>query len=239
MYKVNNVGICNFYEENTMNDGDFVIFREEQKSGHWLMRVIAISLAIFVWSLTIREISHETDSGLLSYFSLFLLIILLGISFPYYVFIVKQVTEVRNNELCIYTDPFKYGLVKFPLEKIKYCGVRKLSLSRDNRIGAVHVGGSGYGSGTNIPANEFIAKGNNIVEVEFNNGSKIKIGTQRPDELARVLSNGTNYRHMNSKIQSCNSQKQYLKLAYMIVFWILFAAVAYYIYRESIFLSNL
>jgi hypothetical protein len=46
------------------------------------------------------------------------------------------------------------------------------------------------GKMTNIPENEFIVKGNKIVEVEFKNGQKIKIGSQRPDELAAAISSG-------------------------------------------------
>jgi hypothetical protein len=211
----------------TMNDGHFVIFREEQKSGQWWGQVIALLIAIFVWSRAIQGIAQGLYSGMFAYIKLLILLILAGVIFPYYMLSVKQVTEVRKNQLYIYTEPFKYGLQTFPLKEIKHYEVRKLSLLRDNRIGGTYVGGGGKVPGHvpgNISSNEFIAKGNDIVEVEFNNGKKIKIGTQRPDELARVLSNGTNYGHIDSKMESNHSQKQYLKLAYMIVVWIVCAA---------------
>lgn len=173
-----------------MNDGDFVIFKEEQKSGQLWVQILALLIALFLWSRTIQGLTQGTISGLISYLELMVILIPLGILFPVYMLLVKQVTEVRSNSLCIYTDPFHYGFKDFSLKDIKSYEVRELSLSRDNRIGGTYVGGSGYGAGTDIPLNEYIAKGNNIIEVEFNSGQKIKIGTQRPDELATVISRG-------------------------------------------------
>ena len=171
-----------------MNDGHFVIFREEQKSGQWWGQVIALLISIFVWSRAIQGIAQGRYSGLLSYLGMLITLFLVGVLFPYYMLSVKQVTEVRKNQLYIYTEPFKSGLQTFPLKEIKHYEIRKLSLLRDKRIGGTHVAGSGYGAGTDIPANEFIAKGDKIIEIEFNDGNKIKVGTQRPDELARMLS---------------------------------------------------
>jgi hypothetical protein len=186
-----------------MNDGDFVIFKEEQKHNQLLIMIGAFTMAVIVWyvSVDIFAKGESFVTTLISEFKLVIFLILFGIVTHIYLISAKQITEVRSKNLCIYTDPFQYGLKKYPFRDIESCEIRDLSLAHDKRIGGVHVGGTGHtmsgrryrnnnGKMTNIPENEFIVKGNKIVEVEFKNGQKIKIGSQRPDELAAAISSG-------------------------------------------------
>jgi hypothetical protein len=104
------------------------------------------------------------------------LAILFGIGLAYLFYAAKLVTEVRGDGL--YVRFFPLTQQKIPFEDIGRCEVRTYNPIRE-------FGGWGirYGKG----GKAYNVSGNRGVQLELSNGKRLLIGSEQPEELARVL----------------------------------------------------
>ncbi|MDW7732147.1 MAG: DUF6141 family protein [Methanolobus sp.] len=166
-----------------MTDEDAVFFREQQKFNQlWVQLLIFVPVAI-VWYGAIQQLvlgipfgnNPASDNGML------LLLIIFGVLFPVFMLSLRMITEVRDSGLYIRFYPFHLSFREFPFESIKSCEVREYSPLRD-------YGGWGIRFGRNGQA--YNVSGNKGVFFEFNNGKRLMVGSQKPDELAAAISRG-------------------------------------------------
>lgn len=102
------------------------------------------------------------------------ILFVVGITYLFYV--LKLITEVRNDGLYIRFFPLSHQII--PFDNIKKCEVRKYSPIRE-------YGGWGIRWGRKGKA--YNVSGNRGVQLELLEGKPIRIGSQRPEELGRAI----------------------------------------------------
>ncbi len=106
------------------------------------------------------------------------LYILLGIAMLYVFFRGRLTTEVRPSGLYVRYFPFHLRYQQIPLDSIKVCEARKYSPIRE-------YGGWGIKSGAGKKA--YNVSGNNGVEIVYENGKKLLIGSNKSGQLAGAI----------------------------------------------------
>jgi len=107
-----------------------------------------------------------------------LFVIVMGILFPIAVCKTKLITEVREEGLYIRLIPFHFRFLCFPIDNIR--NVKKITYNSIIRFG-------GYGIRFNFHGERaYNLRGKQGIEF-YSAGKTIVIGTQKPDELEKVL----------------------------------------------------
>lgn len=164
------------------------IFYEEQRFRQkWLWAMI-IGLNIFqicIWGYGIiqqfvfdKPFGNKpmSDLGLIITSSLVILFTLLILVLFYYT---RLITEVRYDGLYIKFFPFHWSYRRIPLESVIQYEIRKYKPIRE-------YGGYGirysmkYGKAYNVSRNQGL-------QLEFDTGKRLLIGTQKPDELYQAI----------------------------------------------------
>ncbi|MHC4396041.1 MAG: DUF6141 family protein [Planctomycetota bacterium] len=164
-----------------MNKESGFIYREEQRFGLWLRRLIFVSMllamALSIFSLT-KIPSEGEASGILS----IIVVIICGTFVPIGIAVLfaalKLETEVRGDGLYIRFYPFHL--------KFKRFGVEELSeyYAREYRP-ILEYGGWGIRYGRKGKA--YNVSGNKGVQLVFKNGKRLLIGSQREKELEDAI----------------------------------------------------
>ncbi|UCH85591.1 MAG: hypothetical protein JSW50_07875 [Candidatus Latescibacterota bacterium] len=115
------------------------------------------------------------DTGLLVFGSLY---ILLGIALLYLYFAGRLVTEVRSEGLFIRYVPFHRAFTQIPLDGVTSCEARTYKPIREY---------GGWGIRRGLGKKAYNVSGNQGVELQFEDGSKLLIGSNKASQLAAAL----------------------------------------------------
>ena len=183
-----------------MND-DNIVFKEEQK---WEYTWIPLTI-LFLFALNVAGQILETQSMERNYPVIILpetkiisgLMLVIVALLMLVITLFKQVTEVRSGSVRVYLYPLLDRFEEIKFDEIRSCEVRELS-PKDKAGKSVIKWKPRWrrGGGRYTPSFEkgvYILKGNKMVELELKDGERIKIGSQRPDELAAAINHGKNY----------------------------------------------
>ncbi|KON26466.1 hypothetical protein AC481_07150 [miscellaneous Crenarchaeota group archaeon SMTZ-80] len=157
-----------------------VIFHEVQQfSQVWLWLLILFITGIF-WYGIIQQIIYHMPLGRNPAPDLILLIFWLffGIFFPLFFYSIKLVTEVRGDGLYIRFFPFHFSFRRILLKDIKRHEVRTYSPIREH---------GGWGIRYGLKGKAYNVCGNRGVQLEFVNGKRLLIGSQRSEEFVNAL----------------------------------------------------
>jgi len=164
------------------------IFIEKQRFTQWWIWLIIISINLLLVFMIVNVISDASKKSFeladaiglgVIFFSLVLVNYLLtGTSLK---------TEINNEEIKIKFLPFiiKDKIIKW--EDLSLCYVRQYS-----PIG--EYGGWGYRFGIMGKGKAFNIKGNMGLQLQFNDGKNLLIGTQKAEELKQFLKNINQYK---------------------------------------------
>lgn len=164
------------------------IFLEKQRFTQWWIWLIIISINLLLVFMIVNVISDASKKSFeladaiglgVIFFSLVLVNYLLtGTSLK---------TEINNEEIKIKFLPFiiKDKIIKW--EDLSLCYVRQYS-----PIG--EYGGWGYRFGIMGKGKAFNIKGNMGLQLQFNDGKNLLIGTQKAEELKQFLKNINQYK---------------------------------------------
>lgn len=160
---------------------DQVLFAEKQKFTQawvWVL-VVAINL-LFLYGIYRQLILGEqfgnnpmTDTGLLLSTGVVVLISLMLFNFRLHTIISREGISVR-------LFPFHIRYRHYPWESISKAYIRKYSPLKE-------YGGWGIRMGLGGKGIAFNASGNMGLQLEFTNGKKLLLGTNKPEELAEAL----------------------------------------------------
>ena len=101
-----------------------------------------------------------------------------GVLFPFLFYSLRLITEVRYDGLYIRFFPLQFHKHKISLGEIKKYEIRTYSALKE-------YGGYGIRYGKNGKA--YNVSGNRGVQLEFQDGKRLLIGSQRPEELVSAL----------------------------------------------------
>jgi hypothetical protein len=153
------------------------VFHEVQRLRQWHIRIVLALPPAALLFITVRQVvfhhpwgAHPLSNGGLIFLTLLLTAVYLRL------ITVRLVTDVNSVELAVGLR----GLWR--RRRIPRSAIRSAIPVEYN---ALDYGGYGIRSGPGGLA--YIADGNRAAQLELNDGRKLLIGSQRPEELARVL----------------------------------------------------
>ena len=161
-------------------ESEKISYREVQYFRQRLILLIALATAGFAWYGFILQIVLGQGFGTnpAPDWVMWLIWLIVGIGLPLLIYMAKLVIEVRRDYIFIQFVPFTSRKIGF--DEIKHVKARTYNPIRE-------YGGWGirWGFGKKRAYN---ISGNQGVGLTLNNGENILIGSQNPDELARIIS---------------------------------------------------
>jgi len=166
-----------------MNGETVIIYREEQMFAGWLRWLVNISMIaaalLSVFALR-KEFSGQNPPDTPE----LILAITAGIGVPILIvvlfFFLKLETEVRPDGLYLRYIPFHNHFRKFAPDDFRECYARQYKPIREYGGWGIRCGLFGMGRAYNV-------SGNKGVQLVFNNGKKLLIGSQRAEELEQAI----------------------------------------------------
>lgn len=153
-----------------------LLFQEEQKFKQWWIWALLLGLdALFVTAL-VQQIGMGKPFGSNPSTDLFLIVVSISIFLITILFVfMKLETQIRTDGVYVRFIPFHRSYKFFAWTDIQHAEVRKYSAIKE-------YGGWGLRNGA------LNVSGNMGLQLNFTNGRKLLIGTQKPDELSLALS---------------------------------------------------
>ena len=163
-----------------MTEKNNITFHEEQRFRQTWVWIIILPCLLIVWYIAINKLLLNTPVGNnnASNSEMLILWLLFGVLFPLFFYKLELMTEVRKNGLYIRFFPFHLCFKRIPLEKLKKHAVRTYSPITE-------YGGWGikWGSG----GKAYNVSGNRGVQLEFTDGKRLLIGSQKPEQLDSAI----------------------------------------------------
>lgn len=163
-----------------MTDKRPILFHEVQRFRQiWLWPLILFITGIS-WFGVIQQIIYHIPFGSnpASDFILILFWLFFGIGFPLFFYVIKLVTEIRDDGLYLRFFPFHFSFRKILLKDIKMIKVRSYNPIREY---------GGWGIRYGLKGKAYNVHGDRGVQLEFVNGKRLLIGSQRSEEFANAL----------------------------------------------------
>ncbi len=155
-------------------------FHEEQQFRQSWVWLILIPITALMWYIAIMQIIFHTPVGNnpASESEALILWLLFGILFPIFFYRLKLTTEVRNNGLFIRYSPLHLKFKKIQIDKDTKHYMRTYKPITEY---------GGWGIKWGPKGKVYNVSGNLGVQLEFTNGKKLLIGTQKPQQLDSAI----------------------------------------------------
>jgi hypothetical protein len=154
------------------------VFREVQKFGQLWVWVLALGAAVGVIWTFVEQIIFERPVGNkpASDVAVWILLAMFGVALPLFFLALRLIVEVRDDVLFVRFYPFRSRII--PLSEIRHHEARTYRPIRE-------YGGWGIRWGRGGRA--YNVSGDRGVQLEFQNGKRLLIGSQRAEELAEAI----------------------------------------------------
>ena len=160
---------------------DEVLFSEKQRFRQFWLWIILLCMNVYLIDRTVRELLMAeqfggipmSDSGLIISTALSLLVTLL-------IALTRLDTIIKPDGIYVRFFPFHLKFRQYPWDSIAQVFVREYKPISE-------YGGWGYRLGLFGKGKAFNVYGNQGIQLVFTNGSKLLIGTNRPDEVREAL----------------------------------------------------
>jgi hypothetical protein len=150
-----------------------ILFKETQRFNSWwiwLLIIVCVGFSIYPILDTIQSGIPFSNGQLMGIFVLILVLLLF--------ILLKLETEIKEDGIYVRFFPFHWKPRFFAWENISHMEVKKYSALKE-------YGGWGIRFGRNGTA--YNVKGNKGLQLKLNNKEGILIGTQRPEELEKMI----------------------------------------------------
>jgi hypothetical protein len=158
----------------------FSAFHEEQKFQQIWVWFIVLGIAVLMWYSAIQQIILRRPFGSRPAPDTLLIIfwLLFGVGLPVLIFSVRLITEVRSDAIYLRFFPLHLSFHKIAFEELQSFEVRKYNALREYGGWGIRYGpqGKAYNVG-----------GNRGVQLVLQDGKRILIGSQRPEEFLAAL----------------------------------------------------
>ncbi len=155
------------------------VFVEEQRFNQWWLYVI---LAIPLFTLVLpyivnvdRFVNSDKESLISVFISLIILLIVVIL-----ILLIRLKTKIDENGIHYQFYPINFNEKFIPWSDISKCYIRKYRPLTE-------YGGWGYKRSPFGRGRVLNIKGNMGIQLKFNNGKKLLLGTQKPNEVEKVL----------------------------------------------------
>ena len=164
-----------------------VLFKEEQRFRQPWLWVLVILASIIPWlGLIIQVIlGQKLGNNPAPDWIIILIWLVFGIGLPLLFYFTRLITEVRSDGIYIKFVPFHFKFKHYSYPEIKSYEVREYKPIRE-------YGGWGIRYGLN--GKVYNVYGNKGIQLTFKNNKKLLIGTQKPEEFYRAISNAKSKR---------------------------------------------
>ena len=155
-----------------------LLFRETQRFRQGFFYVPLLVVTGVVWWQFVAQVvlGRPQGSDPAPDWVAWILVIVFGLGFPVFAFLVRIVTELRVDTLAVGLAPFR--LRRIALRDIREAQAREYSGIREFGGWGVRVGREGKA---------YTAYGSKGVQLVLSDGSRVLIGTQRPEGLLNAL----------------------------------------------------
>jgi Family of unknown function (DUF6141) len=154
------------------------LFQEAQRFRIWMFWVPIVIVTFVVWWQFSEQIIRNNPQGTqpIPNWAAWVLVIVFGVGFPAFAFVVRLMTEVHSGELTVRVFPFRTA--RIPLADVHEAEVREYSAQREF---------GGWGVRTGHSGKAYSAYGNEGVQLWLKEDRRILIGSQRAEDLAAAL----------------------------------------------------
>lgn len=153
-----------------------VLFREEQRFTQWWVWAVVVAGAAPLWVIGIAQLipRKESDHHAAPTWLLLAVWAVCGVGIPLLFLLLKLATEVRADGIYVRFFPFHLRFRRFPFNELRAYAARIYHPITE-------YGGWGLRYGTSGKA--YTVRGSHGLQLEFQNGTKLLIGSQRADDL--------------------------------------------------------
>ena len=154
------------------------LFREVQRFRQWFFWIPVMVVTGIIWWQFAEQVVLGRPQGTdpIPSWVAWVLVIAFGLGFPAFALVVRLVTEVKPGLLSVRLIPFRVNRIR--VQEIQSAGARRYSPLREFGGWGIRIGRDGRA---------YNAYGNRGVQLTLADGSRILIGTQRPEELLAAL----------------------------------------------------
>ena len=163
-----------------MSTKNTILFREEQRFNQWWLWLLILLPTSMTWYGAIQQLIFDKPYGTnpTSDTGISILLILFGILLPLFMYSLRLITEVRQDGLYVRFYPFHLSFRRYPYENISSYKVREYSPLKEY---------GGWGIRYGMKGMAYNVSGNRGVQLEFETGKRLLIGSQRPEELVSQI----------------------------------------------------
>ncbi len=158
----------------------YSIFKEVQRFRQWWVWLLVLLVAGVSWYGFIQQIILKKPFGNNPAPDpvMIMIWVIFGLFFPALFYSIKLVTEVRYDGLFVRFFPLQFHAHKISYGEIKNYEVRTYSALKEY---------GGYGIRLGARGKAYNVYGNKGIQIEFQDGKQLLVGTQRPEEFASAL----------------------------------------------------
>jgi hypothetical protein len=167
-----------------------IIFREEQKFNTWLRWLVGITMIAAVL-LSLYALKKEYGLRYPPDTKEYIVVVVAGIGVPIAIailfYFLRMETEVRADGLYIRFVPFHIRFKKFALNNLSECYARRYKPIREYGGWGIRYSLTGSGRAYNV-------SGNDGVQLVFEDGMKLLVGSQKAGKLEEAIRSVTKRR---------------------------------------------
>jgi len=163
-----------------MKENNNMLYREVQHFRQVWLWLLVLGIAGVTLYAMVQQLFLGTPFGNnpASDSVLIVIVIIFGFIFPIFFYLVNLTTELRGDGLYYRFFPIHLSFQRISLEDLKSWEARTYSPLREY---------GGWGIRWGAKGKAYNVGGNRGVQLELTNGSRILIGSQRPEELAQAI----------------------------------------------------
>jgi hypothetical protein len=158
----------------------YSIFSETQRFRQWWVWLLVLGGTGISWYGFVQQIILKKPFGNNPAPDpvMIMIWVIFGFFFPGLFYSIRLVTEVRYDGLYVKYSPLQFHAKKIELGQIKHYEIRQYSALKEY---------GGYGIRQGKEGRAYNVYGNKGIQFEFQDGKKLLIGTQRPEEFMQAL----------------------------------------------------
>ena len=158
-----------------------ILFSEKQRFTQWWLVLILALVNILIFSILIVELTSKPIGGAkLISAQVVVVVCLLSVAISSSIFLIQLQTTIETDGIYVRFLPFQKDY-----RHIQWNELSKYYVRTYNPI--TEYGGWGYRLGLFGKGKAYNVAGNKGLQLEFNDGKKLLIGTQKPEALENAL----------------------------------------------------
>jgi hypothetical protein len=160
-----------------------ILFSETQRFKQWWLWILLMGInALMLYAVFVQVVNGNTFGDKPASNTQLLIGAGLSLLITFFVLSFHLDTQIKNEGIYVRLFPLQISYRFFPWDSLLKCYVRKYDPIREYGGWGFRLGLFGRGPAYNISGDEGL-------QLEFTNGKKLLIGTQKPAELSEAINN--------------------------------------------------